>query len=155
MQAKYWVCALAEVRRIAQLLRSAKKTWEIWLAFSSSSTCAGMPFSLILSVCCFLGIVGIKVHLSNASFHLDRMPKPIGAFISKHVYGGQLNSVHTVTSRRSCILVDVSRGEETKSGNSWTVSTMLSCGSKTKGTDVQRLEHRRSRYRHRRCEEVR
>ncbi|EPS96652.1 hypothetical protein FOMPIDRAFT_88524 [Fomitopsis schrenkii] len=62
-------------------------------------------------------------HLRRDAVFLDtqyRMPKPIGAFISKHVYGGQLNSVHTVTSRRSCILVDVSRGEETKSGNSWT-----------------------------------
>lgn len=52
---------------------------------------------------------------------LDRMPVPIGAFISKHVYGGRLMTRHALESHRTCTLVDISHGQETKSGNSWTV----------------------------------
>ncbi|KZT00794.1 uncharacterized protein LAESUDRAFT_665317 [Laetiporus sulphureus 93-53] len=50
----------------------------------------------------------------------DRMPKPIGQFISRHVYGGQLKTCHSIISRQSCRLIDVAKGKEQKSGNSWT-----------------------------------
>ncbi|EPT05583.1 hypothetical protein FOMPIDRAFT_41042, partial [Fomitopsis schrenkii] len=64
-------------------------------------------------------------HLRGDALFLDtqyRMPRPIGAFISKHVYDGRLRTEHAVASRRSCILVDVSHGKETKVNCSWTVS---------------------------------
>ncbi|KAH9838486.1 P-loop containing nucleoside triphosphate hydrolase protein [Rhodofomes roseus] len=49
-----------------------------------------------------------------------RMPTPIGRFISQRVYGGRLKTIHPVTTRKSCIMVDVNHGEEAKSNNSWT-----------------------------------
>ncbi|KZT73689.1 hypothetical protein DAEQUDRAFT_743114 [Daedalea quercina L-15889] len=61
-------------------------------------------------------------HLQQDALFLDtqyRMPKPVGTFISKHVYNGRLKTSHEVTSRRSCILVDIHHGKETKSNNSW------------------------------------
>ncbi|KZT63465.1 hypothetical protein DAEQUDRAFT_680352 [Daedalea quercina L-15889] len=50
-----------------------------------------------------------------------RMPKPIGWFISKHVYDGRLKTIHNESSRRSCVLVDISHGQESRSGNSWVI----------------------------------
>lgn len=54
-------------------------------------------------------------------FIVDRMPIPIGSFISRHVYEGKLKSVHKITSFGSCCLVDVANGVEQKMGNSWRV----------------------------------
>ncbi|KAH9917839.1 P-loop containing nucleoside triphosphate hydrolase protein [Fomitopsis serialis] len=64
-------------------------------------------------------------HLRQDALFLDvqyRMPKPIGTFISKHVYGSRLKTSHSINSRRSCLLVDVSHGREARSGKSWVVS---------------------------------
>ncbi|EPS96646.1 hypothetical protein FOMPIDRAFT_52939, partial [Fomitopsis schrenkii] len=64
-----------------------------------------------------------RPHLRDGAVFLDtqyRMPAPIGAFISKHVYSGRLKTHHALSSRRTCALVDISHGQETKSGNSWT-----------------------------------
>jgi len=61
-------------------------------------------------------------HLRQDALFLDiqyRIPKPIGTFISKHVYDNRLRTNHSIISRRSCLLVDVSHGKEAKSGNSW------------------------------------
>ncbi|KAH9917838.1 P-loop containing nucleoside triphosphate hydrolase protein [Fomitopsis serialis] len=62
-------------------------------------------------------------HLRQDAIFLDtqyRMPIPIGEFISRHVYGNNLKTSHDEMDRRSCILIDVSHGKETKSSNSWT-----------------------------------
>ncbi|EIN09738.1 hypothetical protein PUNSTDRAFT_44029 [Punctularia strigosozonata HHB-11173 SS5] len=48
-----------------------------------------------------------------------RMPVPIGAFISRHVYKGKLKSVHGITARTSCMFIDVAHGSEEKMGNSF------------------------------------
>ncbi|EPS96649.1 hypothetical protein FOMPIDRAFT_1087510, partial [Fomitopsis schrenkii] len=64
-----------------------------------------------------------RPHLRDDAVFLDtqyRMPVPIGAFISKHVYGGLLKTSHALASRKTCALVDISHGYETKSGTSWT-----------------------------------
>jgi regulator of nonsense transcripts 1 len=47
------------------------------------------------------------------------MPVPIGEFISKHVYGGQLTSKHAITLISSCRFVDVFDGVEESQGRSW------------------------------------
>ena len=53
----------------------------------------------------------------------DRMPVAIGSFISKHVYNGLLKTRHSLGSPKTCVLIDISHGQEAKSGNSWTVSS--------------------------------
>ncbi|KZT69556.1 P-loop containing nucleoside triphosphate hydrolase protein [Daedalea quercina L-15889] len=70
-------------------------------------------------------------HLRREALFLDtqyRMPAPIGAFISEHVYDGHLKTDHSITSRQSCILIDIKDGKETASGNSWIVSTIYNLG---------------------------
>ncbi|TFY60455.1 hypothetical protein EVJ58_g5145 [Rhodofomes roseus] len=62
-------------------------------------------------------------HLRQDALFLDtqyRMPAPIGRFISKHVYDNRLKTIHSTISRRSCVLIDVCHGKETKTGHSWT-----------------------------------
>ncbi|KAF9485152.1 P-loop containing nucleoside triphosphate hydrolase protein [Pholiota conissans] len=51
----------------------------------------------------------------------DRMPIPIGNFISKHVYNGKLKSEHMITDPQCCRFVDVSKGKEVSEGRSWKV----------------------------------
>jgi hypothetical protein len=51
----------------------------------------------------------------------DRMPTPIGSFISREVYGSRLKSVHPVQHHSCLRFVDVSRGREEKAGQSWKV----------------------------------
>jgi len=72
-------------------------------------------------------------HLSLGRFYfvlmispfLDRMPVPIGQFISEHVYDNQLRSVHTITSPTCCSFIDCKQGEEKKVGNSWAVRLLI------------------------------
>jgi regulator of nonsense transcripts 1 len=52
----------------------------------------------------------------------DRMPVPIGSFISKHVYGGNLKTNHPLISPKTCRFIDVRNSEEEKRGHSWVVS---------------------------------
>lgn len=52
---------------------------------------------------------------------LDRMPIPIGDFISKSVYDGQLKSQHNISNTNSCRFIDVKDGVEKSSGRSWQV----------------------------------
>ena len=49
------------------------------------------------------------------------MPKPLGDFISGEIYNQKLLSSHNITSFECVAFVDVSKGEEVKSGTSWTV----------------------------------
>ncbi|KAK7681802.1 hypothetical protein QCA50_015149 [Cerrena zonata] len=61
-------------------------------------------------------------HLQPNVVFLDtqyRMPTPVGDFLSSHVYDKKLQSKHDISTRKSCRLVDIRRGQETKSGNSW------------------------------------
>ncbi|KII85034.1 hypothetical protein PLICRDRAFT_329256 [Plicaturopsis crispa FD-325 SS-3] len=61
-------------------------------------------------------------HLRSGAIFLDtqyRMPMHIGSFISKHVYGKRLKSVHKINSRLACRLVDVDMGREESAGHSW------------------------------------
>ncbi|KAG2146162.1 P-loop containing nucleoside triphosphate hydrolase protein [Suillus bovinus] len=48
-----------------------------------------------------------------------RMPLVIGSFISRHVYGHKLLTVHGITSKNACRFLDVKRGQEQKAGKSW------------------------------------
>lgn len=66
-------------------------------------------------------IIFIKDSLS------DRMPVPIGDFISKHVYDGKLqsNPLHPVHNRHACQFFDIGEGKEVADGKSWKVSLKL------------------------------
>ena len=54
----------------------------------------------------------------------DRMPWPIGEFISKASYDDKLKTDHPITSKTCCQFIDVD-GDETKDGHSWKVSVLL------------------------------
>ncbi|RXW22819.1 hypothetical protein EST38_g3023 [Candolleomyces aberdarensis] len=63
-----------------------------------------------------------KRHLRGSAILLDtqyRMPVSIGSFISKHVYGGKLNTSHSGTLRKPCRFIDVRNSNEEKRGHSW------------------------------------
>ncbi|KAG5643663.1 hypothetical protein DXG03_000543, partial [Asterophora parasitica] len=62
-------------------------------------------------------------HLEESGGFLDtqyRMPVPLGHFISRNVYGGRLNSEHTINDPTCVSFVDASNGTEKRSGFSWT-----------------------------------
>ncbi|KAF7970074.1 hypothetical protein HWV62_25050 [Athelia sp. TMB] len=61
-------------------------------------------------------------HLRRKALFLDtqyRMPAPIGAFISRHVYGGELRTQHNIKALSSCRFKDVPNGKELLMGGSW------------------------------------
>lgn len=61
-------------------------------------------------------------HLREGAIFLNiqyRMPQPIGSFISEHVYGGGLQTVHAIAGSACCRLVDVEKGQEKFMNNSW------------------------------------
>ncbi|KAI6155141.1 AAA domain-containing protein, partial [Pisolithus tinctorius] len=49
-----------------------------------------------------------------------RMPSAIGDFISRKVYNGKLKTCHANSINLPCRFVNVERGQETRSGKSWT-----------------------------------
>ena len=51
----------------------------------------------------------------------DRMPVPIGSFISEHVYEGKLQSEHPLVEHDCVTFVDVRKGTEERVGSSWKV----------------------------------
>ncbi|KIO15252.1 hypothetical protein M404DRAFT_72829, partial [Pisolithus tinctorius Marx 270] len=52
-----------------------------------------------------------------------RMPSVIGDFISRKIYNGKLKTCHKNSVSLPCRFVDVERGQETRSGRSWTNSS--------------------------------
>lgn len=58
-------------------------------------------------------------HLTRIS--LDRMPIPIGEFISNEVYNGKLRSMHKTVDLSCLMFVDVKKGVEEQVGKSWVV----------------------------------
>ncbi|RDB17534.1 hypothetical protein Hypma_001245 [Hypsizygus marmoreus] len=61
--------------------------------------------------------------LSRSAGFLDvqyRMPVQLGNFISRYVYQGKLKSNHGLNDTSCVAFIDVSKGEETRSGFSWT-----------------------------------
>ncbi|KAK0450244.1 P-loop containing nucleoside triphosphate hydrolase protein [Armillaria borealis] len=49
----------------------------------------------------------------------DRIPKPIGDFISEHVYKNRLQTVHEISSKTCCRFVNVPGGREEEKSKSW------------------------------------
>jgi len=70
--------------------------------------------------CTFLLPSRVEYRIDRSSV-ADRMPTVIGDFISRHVYGSKLKTVHSVHAPTCCRFVDVSNGKEFKKGVSWTV----------------------------------
>jgi AAA domain len=58
---------------------------------------------------------------SDMSPSADRMPVPIGQFISHNVYNNLLKNIHSITTTKSCVFVDVATGKEEHQGFSWKV----------------------------------
>ena len=54
----------------------------------------------------------------------DRLPIPLGEFISEKVYLGKLRSCHEIVDYSCISFIDVAKGEETKVGNSYQVSVL-------------------------------
>ncbi|KIK52413.1 hypothetical protein GYMLUDRAFT_77825 [Collybiopsis luxurians FD-317 M1] len=54
------------------------------------------------------------------------MPVPLGYFISSHVYGSRLRTVHDIDDDSCIRFVDVWKGKEEKMGSSWTNSSEVS-----------------------------
>jgi hypothetical protein len=55
-------------------------------------------------------------------FCADRLPIPLGEFISKNVYDGKLRSKHSIADYSCVTFINVSKGRETKKGSSYLVS---------------------------------
>ena len=53
----------------------------------------------------------------------DRMPVPLGNFISKHAYNSKLISSHKITDSACIKFIDVRKGKEERVGSSWKVRT--------------------------------
>lgn len=68
-----------------------------------------------------MGVFIFSVYLSALiAFHSsDRMPRPIGKFISRMVYGGRLKTQHAINDKSCCIFIDVHQGKENMSGGSF------------------------------------
>ena len=69
----------------------------------------------------------------------DRMPVPLGDFISKHVYDSRLKSEHPITTHTCVRFVDVRKGVEDSAGSSWKVGfprTSLVASGQSKLTSV-------------------
>ncbi|EJD33894.1 hypothetical protein AURDEDRAFT_76602 [Auricularia subglabra TFB-10046 SS5] len=76
--------------------------------------------------------VGNYLHIAHAFRHTlrklvfvgddqqHRLPTPICAFVSFHMYEGKLQSVHPITTSLSCKFFDVHLGAEVQVGRSWT-----------------------------------
>jgi hypothetical protein len=75
------------------------------------------------------------------------MPKPLGDFISKEVYGGQLLSEHPIAEFSCISFIDVSKGEEEPGGHSWKVCTASwACYLPATDSVTWRSEYRRGAY---------
>jgi hypothetical protein len=52
----------------------------------------------------------------------DRLPVPLGGFISKTVYEGKLHSIHDIVDHSCVAFIDVEKGTEAKRGKSYEAS---------------------------------
>jgi hypothetical protein len=57
----------------------------------------------------------------------DRLPVPLGEFISETVYNGKLRSCHEVVDHSCIAFIDVWKGEERKRAISYEVSVRARC----------------------------
>ena len=67
-----------------------------------------------------MDLFAVLIH-ANPGFS-DRQPTPIGNLLSLALYGGQITSVHEVTSRDCVRFIDVPEGVQTDIGGSFVVS---------------------------------
>ncbi len=56
---------------------------------------------------------------------IDRMPIPLGNFISREVYNSKLLSRHSIGDKSCIAFIDASKGMEVSVGKSWSVRTHL------------------------------
>ena len=55
------------------------------------------------------------------SSRVDRMPVPLGDFISEAVYDSKLKSSHAIQDNSCVLFIDVRKGQEERFGSSWKV----------------------------------
>jgi regulator of nonsense transcripts 1 len=53
---------------------------------------------------------------------LDRLPVPLGGFISEVVYEGKLHSSHNIVDHSCVVFIDVGKGKEARKGKSYQAS---------------------------------
>ena len=88
-----------------------------------------------------------QTHIFCLSLNIDRMPIPIGNFISKYVYDDNLlcNPDHPIDSKQSCQLFDIEDGqEESVRGISFKVSYYITIFDIVGNQHIS-TEHQRSR----------
>lgn len=82
-----------------------------------------MDVALLLDTQCeFIPSPTITIFLHADMGAADRLPTPLGNFISRLVYKNRLKTEHSIDDSNSVVFVDVRDGEEEKSGLSWVVS---------------------------------
>jgi hypothetical protein len=52
----------------------------------------------------------------------DRLPVPLGGFISETVYEGKLHSSHAIVDHSCIVFIDVEKGKEERRGMSYQAS---------------------------------
>ena len=67
----------------------------------------------------------LTMHLQGSIVPTDRMPVPLGKFISKHVYDSKLKSEHKIAAKSCVRFIDVRKGEEKSAGSSWKVHGLV------------------------------
>lgn len=91
---------------------ASERIRDISLAIKGQASCSTMHVSFRLV------LIRLQTDSSPSS---DRMPRVVGAFISRHVYAGQLKTEHPIASANACRFIDVPKGKEEKYGHSWVV----------------------------------
>jgi hypothetical protein len=95
----------------------SRQTSKLFLMLNISKS---RRFSLIPNV------INLFLSLAHTDIASDRLPIPLGEFISEKVYNGKLRSCHKIVDYSCIAFVDVWKGEERKRGSSYEVSILSS-----------------------------
>lgn len=115
----YFEAMIHRINYNIKSLPTAKNLQEISERFLASSISEVQESFSTFNV----SIIPKKKQLENSlTFPIvDRMPVPIGNFISRHVYNEKLQSKHAVTSMSCLSFINVPESREVKAGFSWKV----------------------------------
>jgi hypothetical protein len=92
--------------------------------FSTLNTSKSEHTSLIPNVIIFLNLSPFQTDGTAT----DRLPIPLGEFISERVYGGKLRSCHKIVDYSCIKFIDVRKGNERKQGSSYEVRVRAGSG---------------------------
>ncbi|SRR5260221_9284804 len=118
---------------------------------SKSSISAQRHTCLIPNVSPYRGLLRL-IPLRPDISSLDRLPVPLGGFISEAVYESKLRSSHNIVDHSCVVFIDVGKGEEAKKGQSYQASIPRRA-TLTKVTFV-RVEHGGGPYGSQSCQTI-